>query len=171
MPLRSFLHYSHSKNIPIFSVEAKEACSSCRICAKPKPWFTTLSQGKLMNSTQPLERLNVNFKGSLPSTTHNKYLFVAIDDFFAFSICTSVQKYLIESNYSVFGINLLPMSCPKIPPGWGFLAREIKEYLLLHGVASSKTTPYCPQGNAQMVRCNGIIWKTICFTKKSKNWP
>lgn len=56
---------------------------------------------------------------------------------------------------------------------WGlrFLAHDVKEYLLLHGVASSKTTPYLPQSNAQVERYHSIIGQTICLILKSQNLP
>lgn len=51
------------------------------------------------------------------------------------------------------------------------MAQELKEYLTRIGVATSRTTPYNPQGNGQVERYNGIIWKTINLSLKSRNLP
>ena len=37
------------------------------------------------------------------------------------------------------------------------------------GVATSSTTPYNPQGNGQVERYNGIIWKTVRLALRSRN--
>ncbi|KAF2888839.1 hypothetical protein ILUMI_17334 [Ignelater luminosus] len=46
---------------------------------------------------------------------------------------------------------------------------EVKNFLSTNGIASSRTTPYNPQGNGQAERYNGIIWKTIQLALKNKN--
>ena len=39
------------------------------------------------------------------------------------------------------------------------------------GIATRKSTPYHPIGNGQVERYNGIIWKTVRLSLKSKNLP
>ena len=134
-------------------------CSSCWTSTKLKPGFTTLSQGKLIKAIQPLEYLNVDFKGPLPSRTHNKYLFVMIDEFFllffsfAFPCKDTSLKVIIQSLESIFSCQALII----LHSDWGlgFLAYEVKEYLLLYRVASSKTIPYHP--HKAMLRWNATI--------------
>ncbi|KAF2892873.1 hypothetical protein ILUMI_13299 [Ignelater luminosus] len=48
---------------------------------------------------------------------------------------------------------------------------EVKNFLTTNGIASSRTTPYNPQGNRQAERYNGIIWKTVQLVLKNKNLP
>ena len=52
--------------------------------------------------------------------------------------------------------------------GTAFMSSEIREYFLKKNIASSRTTPYNPQGNGQVERYNGIIWKAIMFAIKTK---
>ena len=53
--------------------------------------------------------------------------------------------------------------------GTSYLSQELKEYLSQRGIATSKSTPYHPIGNGQVERYNGIIWKTVRLSLKSKN--
>ena len=80
------------------------------------------------------------------------------------------SKTVIQCLRSIFSLCGVP-SYIHLDRGLGFLARDEKEYLLLHEVNSSKTTLYYSQGNVQVERYNGIIWKTICQTLKSQNLP
>lgn len=51
------------------------------------------------------------------------------------------------------------------------MSRELREFLSSKGVASSRTTSYNPEGNGQAERCNGVIWKAVTMSLKSKNLP
>ena len=51
------------------------------------------------------------------------------------------------------------------------MSRELREFLSSRGVASSRTTSYNPEGNDQAERCNGVIWKGVTTSLKSKNVP
>lgn len=55
------------------------------------------------------------------------------------------------------------------------MSSELKHFLTSLGVACSRTSPYNPQGNGQIERLNGTLWKTIqlCLRSKSEqisNW-
>ena len=50
-----------------------------------------------------------------------------------------------------------------------FLSKEVREYLTNLGIATSRTTPYHPQGNSLCERYNGIIWKHTLLALTSRN--
>ena len=52
-----------------------------------------------------------------------------------------------------------------------FMSKDIPDFLHEKGkrVATSRTTPYNPQGSGQIERYNGIIMKTITLALKSRN--
>lgn len=52
--------------------------------------------------------------------------------------------------------------------GTSLISYELKAFLASHGIASSRTTPYNPQGNGQAERYNGIIWKTILLALRGR---
>ncbi|KAL7648500.1 UNVERIFIED_CONTAM: hypothetical protein RMT77_000406 [Armadillidium vulgare] len=67
--------------------------------------------------------------------------------------------------FSIFGLPSYVHS----DRGTAFMSQELKQFLHGFGVATSRTTPYNPQGNGQCERYNGIIWKTISLALKSRN--
>ena len=108
--------------------------------------------GTLIKSTQPMERLNIDFKGPLPSATQNKYFLTFIDEYSRFPFVFPWPN--ISSQTVIKCLNQLFSLCGT--PGYinsdrgsSFISREIKEYLSQKGIATSRTTPYHPTGNAQ----------------------
>ena len=55
--------------------------------------------------------------------------------------------------------------------GTSFLSQELKEYLSQRVIATRKSTPYHLIGNGQVEIYNGIIWKSVRLSLKSKNVP
>ena len=51
------------------------------------------------------------------------------------------------------------------------MSKELKDWLHSKGVATSRTTPYNPQGNGQVERYNGVIWKTVTLALKDRQLP
>lgn len=78
------LHFVKAKNLPFSTEDAKRICSNCKSCAELKPQFYKGVRGKLIKATSPLERMNIDFKGPLPSITRNKYILTVIDEYSRF---------------------------------------------------------------------------------------
>ena len=45
--------------------------------------------------------------------------------------------------------------------GPSFMSKELKDFLHSHQIATSHSSPYNPQGNGQVERYNGTLWKAI----------
>ena len=123
-------------------------CTACTVCAR---W-------KKQDATQPIERLGIDFKGSLRSTSKNHYLLTVIDEYlrfpFAFTCTSTNTDSVIESLNQIFIV----------------FGMEVREYLTNLRIATSQTTPYYPQENDQCERYNGIIWKQTLLALASRNF-
>ncbi len=79
---------------------------------------------------------------------------------------TSVTSSL-NTLYSIFGMPAYTHSDQRS----SFMSAELRRYLHGKGIATSRTTPYNPQGNGQCERYNGTIWRTVQLALKSRNLP
>ena len=79
------LHFVKTKTLPFSTTDVKRVVASCKICAEVKPVFFRQESGVLIKFTQSLERLSIDFKGPLPSSSVNKYLLIVVDEYFRFS--------------------------------------------------------------------------------------
>lgn len=160
-----------SKNLPFSVEDVRQVTKSCQICSECKPRFHKPPAAHLIKSTQPFERLNIDFKGPIPSSTRNQYILTIIDEYsrfpFAFACqdvtSETVKKCLIQL-FSIFGLPSYIHS----DRGSAFMSRDLKNFLHEKGVAPSRTTPYNPQCNGQTERYNGIIMKTIQLALRQK---
>ena len=66
----------------------KRVVALCKICAEVKPLFFRQEPGVFIKSTQPLERLSIDFKGPLPFPCVCMYVCM----FFYFSAATAQIK-------------------------------------------------------------------------------
>ena len=150
------LHFVRSKNLPYSTNEVKKVCSSCRMCEELKPRFHRPTMGTLIKSTQPMERLNIDFKGPLPSSTPNKYFLTIIDEYSRFPFvypCSNISSQTVKCVNQLFSLCGTP-SYIHSDRGASFLSNEMKEYLSQKGIATSRTTLYHPIGNSQCERYN-----------------
>ena len=146
--------------------------ASCSICAELKPRFLKNFNHKLIKSTSAFERLNMDFKGPLPSETRNKYLLTIVDEYsrfpFAFPCSDMSSATVIKHLNQLFSIFGMPAFIHS-DRGTCFMSSELKQFLQNRNIATSHSTPYNPEGNGQIERYNGIIWKTITLALKTKN--
>ena len=168
------LHFVRSRNLPFSVDEVKRMISSCSVCSECKPQYHKFPSSQLIKATLPFERLNIDFKGPIPSSTRNKYILTIVDEFsrfpFAFPCPDLSSQTVIKCLIQLFSIFGMP-AYVHTDRGASFMSNEFKHFLTQHGIATSKTTPYNPQGNGQCERYNGIIWKTITLCLKSRNLP
>ncbi|XP_069936407.1 uncharacterized protein [Cherax quadricarinatus] len=147
---------------------------TCRLCAECKPNFHQPEKTHLIKSTQPFERLNIDFKGPPPSINQNRYFLNIVDEYSRFpfvfpcaNVAASTVISCLSQLFSIFGMPAYIHS----DRGSSFMSNELQEFLASKGIACSRTTSYNPQGNGQVEQFNGTIWKAVTMTLKSCNLP
>ena len=165
-------HYVRTRNLPYSMQEVKAMTSRCRTCAEKKPRFLRPNNPPLIKATQPFERLSIDFKGPLPTTSQNRYLLTIIDEYSRFvfaypckDMTASTAILRLGELFSVFGLTGYIHS----DNGPAFISKEYTDWLLSLGVAYSNSAVYNPKGNGQVERYNGIVWKGVELALHSKN--
>lgn len=167
-------HWIKSRNLPFSIEEIKKMTASCPVCAELKPRFYKPQEMHLIKATAPFERLNVDFKGPLPSQTKNKYLLTIIDEYSRFPFayaCPDLTTSTVMEKFSELFCMFGTPSYIHSDRGSSFMSNDLKTFLNSRGVATSRTTPYNPQGNGQIERLNGTLWQTISLNLRSRNMP
>lgn len=170
--IRRMLHYVKTRNLPYSIEEIRKVTSQCSTCLKIKPQFYKPPDSHLIKATSPFERISIDFKGPLPrSNNSNCYLLMIVDEYSRFpfaypcrDVSTATVIRCLTNLFSIFGMASFVHS----DRGASFMSRELKLFLTNRGVATSRTTPYHPQGNSQCERYNGIVWNTIKLALESK---
>ncbi|XP_045457834.1 uncharacterized protein LOC123668084 [Melitaea cinxia] len=126
-------HWVRSKNLPYSANDVKEMTASCPTCAEIKPRFLKV-KGKLIKATSPFERINIDFKGPLPSKTANKYIITIIDEYSRFPFaypCKDMTSATVitclKDLFLTFGQPLYIHS----DRGSSFISEEFKSFLSL----------------------------------------
>ena len=168
------LHFVKSKNLRYSVEDVRRLTSSCKICAECKPRFYQPENTYLIKATQPFKRLGVDFKGPMPSTDKNLYFLTIVDEYsrfpFVFPCADMATPTVISCLCQLFALFGTPAYIHS-DRGSSCMSRELLEFLISNGIASSRTTSYDPQGNGQTERYNGIVWKAITMALKSRNLP
>ena len=169
--MRRMHHFVKVKNLPYSMEDVRKMISRCKVCAELKPNFYKPPVCNLIKATQPFERLNIDFKGPLPSSNKSCYILTVIDEYsrfpFAFPCADMRSSTVIRCLSQLFTIFGLPAYIHS-DRGASFLSSDLTGFLNSKGVATSRTTPYNPKGNAQCERFNGIIWKSIKLCLRSR---
>ena len=121
-----------------------------------------------------MERISIDCKGLLPSSSVNKYLLIVVDEYshfpFAFpykdmttwTVTKCLDQIFILSGTSSFvHSNNAPSFC----------SHEFKTYLTSRGISSSKSSIYNPAGNGKAEKTVQTVWKKIQLALKSYNLP
>ena len=163
------LHFVRSRNLAYSVEDVKRMTNACKSCAEVKPRYFQPTGNILIKATQPFERLNLDFKGPLPSTSSNKYLLVAVDECsrfpFAFPVPSMTSSVIVDCLSQLFSIFGTPKYIHS-DRGASFMSSELKSFLSSYGIATSRTTAFNPEGNSQVERFNGIIWKSVQLALK-----
>ena len=166
--------FVRNRNLPFSVEDIRQINRNCGTCRKLKPQFHKPRPAHLIKATQPFERLNIDFKGPLPSTSRNKYFLTIIDEYSRFPFVYPVSNTdtptvitCLSQLFSIFGMPAYIHS----DRGSSFMSEELKTYLHTKGIATSRTTAYNPQCNGQAERYNGIIMKTILLALDTHDLP
>ena len=152
---------------------AKRSCYFCGgFLVEPK--FYQSQNSKLVKATRPMERLSIDFKGPLPSSSRNKFFLTVVDEYsrFPFAIpCPNVaSETVIKCLEVIFSLCGMPEFIHS-DRGSSFMSEELISFLRSRGIASSRSTPYHPIGNSQVERYNGIVWKSVRLALASVKLP
>ena len=164
-------HFVRSRNLPFTTEQVKAVTNSCKSCMYLKPQFLR-AEGTLIKATAPFQRLSVDFKGPLPqSSKGNQYLFTLIDEYsrfpFAYPCRDMSSRTVIQCFNHLFSIFGMPDMVHN-DRATDFLSEETQSYLLGKSIATSKTSRYNPQGNGQVEKLNGTLWKAVQVTLHSR---
>ncbi len=167
-------HFVRARNLPYSVEEIKKMTNACRICCECKPRFHWPEKAHLIKATRAFERLNIDFKGPLPSSNKNTYFLNIIDEYSRFPFvypcpdtsAGTVIKCLIQL-FSIFGMPAFIHS----DRGPSLVSQELQDFLGGKGIAMSHTTAYNPACNGQVEKYNGTVWKAVTMACKSKNLP
>ena len=167
------MHFVRCRNLPYSVDDVRSMTAACRECAELKPRYHS-SRGDLVKALRPFERLNLDFKGPLPSVSGNRYMLTVVDEYsrfpFAFPCRDLSANTVIKSLCQLFSVFGMPAFVHS-DRGQSFMSNELKQFLHSRGVACSRTTPYNPEGNGQVERYNGVIWKAASLALKSRQLP
>lgn len=168
------MHFVRCRNLPFSVEDVKRVTSSCQVCAEGKPQFYRPPTSHVIKATHPFERLSIDFKGPLPTSSRNRYILTVIDEYsrfpFAFPCPDMTAQTVISCLCQLFSMFGMPAYIHS-DRGTSFMSAELRDFLTNRGIAVSRTTPYNPQGNGQCERYNGIIWKTVSLALRSRKLP
>ena len=143
-------HFINVRNLPCLMKEIREVTCACKFYAECKQQFFRPEPRPFIKATQPFVRLNIDFKGPLPSNNQNKYILTVSDKFsripFDF-LCKDVSsKTVIQYLCSLFSIFGRPAYIHSDRRS-GFMNVELKTILHQIAIPTSRTTSYNAAGN------------------------
>ena len=168
-------HYVKMKNLPYSFEEGKTVVKSRKDCADVKATFykSEISQ-HFIKTTQPFERISMDFKDPVASITKSKDLLVIVDELsrspFIYPCVDMKASTIIEKLCNLFSLFGFP-GYVHTDQGSNFMFSELKEWLHGKGIPTSRSLRYNPKGNGQVERFNGVIWKSVLMGLRVKHLP
>ena len=130
-------HFVRSKNLPFSVEDVKKIINRCQICAVNKPRFYKPPDTNLVKATQPFERLSIDFKGPVPSSTRNRYILTIVDEYsgfpFAFPCSDVTTATVVQCLSQFFAISGTPFI--HSDRGAAFMPSEFKLFCLNNGIS------------------------------------
>ena len=167
-------HFIKKRNLPYSIEDVKRITNQCTICAEIKPRFFRPNNPPLIEATKPFDRLSIDFKGAIPSSSRNRYFLTIVDEYSRFPFvypCPNMESSTVirclTDVFSIFGMPGFVHS----DRGPSLVSEEIRLFLLRNGISYSNSTKYNPRGNGQVERYNGVIWKSIQLALRNRNLP
>jgi len=111
----------------------------------------------LIKTTQLFERINIDFKGPLPSNNGNKYFLNIVGKYSRFPFVFPCSDVSTTTVIKCLTILFVLFGMPAYVHSEGSLGEK--------GIASSQTA----SNNGQVERYNGVVWKAVEMSLKSKN--
>ena len=167
-------HFVKVRNLPYSTEEVRSISRNCKVCSECKPRFHKPDKSQLISATQPFQKLNLDFKGPLPSQNGNHYFLQIIDEYsrypFVYPCKDMKTQTVIEKLCDLFVLFGMPAYVHS-DRGSSFMSEELKAFLTSKGIATSRTTPYNPRGNGLVEKSNGTVWRGITMALKGKGLP
>ena len=164
------IHFLKTKNLHYSVEDVRKMIAAFRVFPEVKTRFHKPPGVSLMKAKQPFGRSSLDFKGSLPSSSENKYILMATNEFsrfpFAFPCSNMECKTVIQclnQPFSLFGMCCCIHSDNAAP----LTSREFIGFPHKFEISVIRTSVYNPGDNGQTERYHGIVWSAITAALKS----
>lgn len=164
------------ETLPYSAQDIRKVVSSCKICTEIKRRFLKYTED-LIKASAPFERLSLDFKGLIPTTTKNKYLLTTVDEYSRFTFvlsCLACPDMTANSIIKCLTDKFTLFSMPNYihtDHGSSFVSAKLREFLNNKGIAISHSTPYNPSGNGQVERLDDTLWQVIQLALRDNEQP
>jgi len=136
-------HYVRANNLPYSVDDVRKVVQDCTVCADVTPSFYKPPDAQLVKASQPFERLSLDFKDPLPSSTKNHYMLKIVDEYsrfpFAFPCRSADAETVISCLNQLFTLFGMP-ACVHSDRGSAFVSHDLILYLRHRGIGCSNTS-------------------------------
>ena len=157
--ISKMMHFIRLRNFPYLTEKVERMTEKCNGYAVEKPKFER--GGKLIKATPPSKKLNIDFKGPLPSNWRgNKYSLTIIDEYSCFPFSLACKDMLATTEltclnklFYIFGMPSYINSDRELSP---MLDKLRRLFFQVKGIATSRSTGYNSGKHS-----HGTLWRTI----------